>query len=104
MNNITRDEISDYINQKFGLTKKDCNSIVNDLLDGIISGLINDNIVKIHNFGTFRLRKKNQRIGRNPKTKKEVMISSRNVVKFTPSKKILNILNSNINNNEGQKL
>ena len=104
MNNITRDEISEYINQEFGLTKRDCNSIVNNLLDEIISGLINNSIVKIHNFGTFKLRKKNPRIGRNPKTKKEVMISSRNVVTFTPSKKILNILNSNINNNEGQNL
>ena len=97
MNNITRDEISDYINQKFGLTKKDCNSIVNDLLDEIISGLINNSIVKIHNFGTFRLRKKNPRIGRNPKTKKEVMISSRNVITFIPSKKILNEINTTFN-------
>ena len=104
MNNITRDEISEYINQEFGLTKRDCNLIVNDLLDEIISGLIDNSIVKIHNFGTFRLRKKNSRIGRNPKTKKEVMISSRNVVTFTPSKKVLNILNLNINNNEGQNL
>ena len=97
MNNITRDEISEYINQEFGLTKKDCSNIVNDLIEEIISGLIKNNIVKIHNFGTFRLRKKQPRIGRNPKTKEEVMISSRNVVSFTPSKKILNKLNSTIN-------
>ena len=102
MKNISRDEISDYINQEFGLTKRDCSEIVNDLIQEIISGLIKNNIVKIHNFGTFRLRQKNARLGRNPKTKEEVMISSRKVVRFTPSKKILKKLNSI--NNERQNL
>ena len=97
MNNLTRDDISEYINQKFGLTKRNCSEIVNNLLEEIISGLIKNNIVKIHNFGTFRLKQKNSRIGRNPKTKKEVMISSRNVISFTPSKKILNGINVPIN-------
>ena len=97
MSNITRDEISEYINQEFGLTKKDCSDIVNDLIEEIISGLTNHGIVKIHNFGTFRLKQKHPRIGRNPKTKKEVMISARKVVTFIPSKKILNKLNSNVN-------
>ena len=97
MKNVSRDEISEYLNQEFGLTKRDCNEIVNDLIEEIILGLIKNNIVKIHNFGTFRLRQKKPRIGRNPKTKEEVMISSRNVVSFIPSKKILNKLNSTIN-------
>ena len=94
MNNITRDDISEYIYQEFGLSKKDCNDFVNDFLDQIINGLIENRIVKIHNFGTFKLRKKNARIGRNPKTKEEVMISERNVISFIPSKKFLNNLNS----------
>ena len=97
MNNLTRDDIAEYINQKFGLTKRNCSEIVNNLLEEIISGLIKYNIVKIHNFGTFKLRQKKPRIGRNPKTKKEVMISSRNVITFTPSKKILNEINTTIN-------
>ena len=50
-------------------------------------------IVKIHNFGTFKLKRKNARIGRNPKTKEDVMIAPRNVISFLPSKHILKKLN-----------
>ena len=93
MNNITRNDIAEYINQEFGLSKKDCNDIVNIILEEIIKGIINSNFVKIHNFGTFKLKRKKSRIGRNPKTKEDVMIDSRNIISFTPSKKILKFLN-----------
>ena len=96
-NNITRDDIADYINQEFGLTKKDCNDLVNDIIETIIEGLMNNKIVKIHNFGTFKLKRKKSRLGRNPKTKEEVMIKSRNVISFKPSKKVLSYLNNSIN-------
>jgi integration host factor subunit alpha len=93
MNNITREDIAEFINNEFGLTKKDCINLVNDIIDEIIQGLNKNKIVKIHNFGTFKLRKKNARIGRNPKTKEEVMIAPRNVISFLPSKHILKKLN-----------
>ena len=93
MNNITRDDIAEFINNEFGLTKKDCNNLVNDIIEEIIKGLKEHNIVKIHNFGTFKIRRKNARIGRNPKTKEEVMIAPRNVISFLPSKHILKKLN-----------
>ena len=93
MNNITRDDIAEFINNEFGLTKKDCINLVNDIIEEIIKGLNEHSIVKIHNFGTFKLRRKNARIGRNPKTKEEVMISPRNVISFLPSKHILKKLN-----------
>ena len=93
MNNITRDDIAEFINNEFGLTKNDCNNLVNDIIEEIIEGLKEHNIVKIHNFGTFKLRRKNARIGRNPKTKEEVMIAPRNVIAFVPSKHILKKLN-----------
>ena len=96
-NNITRDDIADYLNQEFGLTKKDCNDLVNDIIETIIEGLIDNKIVKIHNFGTFKLKRKNSRLGRNPKTKEEVIISERNVIAFIPSKNILKKLNENFN-------
>ena len=99
MNNITRDDIAEYIFNEFGLTKKDCNNLVNDIIEEIIKGLNEHKIVKIHNFGTFKLRRKNSRIGRNPKTKEEVMIAPRNVISFLPSKHILKKLN-NFNINE----
>jgi len=102
MQNITREEISEFINNEFGLSHKDCSDLVNFLLEDIIVGLISNNIVKIHNFGTFKIKKKNERIGRNPKTKENVVISSRNVISFTPSKKILKVINNNIN--EGKEI
>ena len=93
MNNITRNEISEFINNEFGLSKKDCDDFVNNLIEQIIIGLKDKNLVKIHNFGTFRVKHKKERIGRNPKTKEEFMISSRSVISFSPSKKILNYIN-----------
>lgn len=96
-NNITRDNIAEYINQEFGLTKIDCNHFVNDLIEEIVSGLILHRLVKIHNFGTFKIKNKKERIGRNPKTKEEVMISSRNVISFTISKNSLNVINKDLN-------
>ena len=92
-NNITRDDIAEFINQEFGLTKIDCNHFVNDLIEEIISGLISHKLVKIHNFGTFKIKNKKKRKGRNPKTKEEVMIQPRNVISFTISKNPLRTLN-----------
>ena len=94
MNNITRDNISEFINNEFGLPKKDCDDIVNELIEQIIDGLIKHQIFKIHNFGTFKIKQKKSRLGRNPKTKEEVIIAERNVISFTPSKKILLMMNN----------
>ena len=86
MNNITRDEIAEFINNEFGLTKNDCNDLVNEIIEEIIKGLKTKDIVKIHNFGTFKLKRKNSRIVRNPKTKENVIIEPRNVITFIPSR------------------
>ena len=91
--NVTREDISEYINSEFGLSKHDCNNIVYEIIEHIISGLIDHSVVKIHNFGTFKLRKKNQRIGRNPKTKEEVLINARKVISFIPSRNLLKKIN-----------
>jgi nucleoid DNA-binding protein len=68
------------------------------MIDLIIESLEKKSEVKIVNFGIFRIRKKKNRIGRNPKTKVEVMISARNVVTFKVSDFLLNSINSNMNN------
>ena len=93
MNNITRDNISEFINNEFGLAKKDCDDMVNEMIEQIIQGLINYKIFKIHNFGTFKIKQKKSRIGRNPKTKETKMISSRDVVLFKPSKEFKDFVN-----------
>ena len=100
MNNVTRDDIAEYIYEEFGLTKRDCTEIVNDIIEKIILGLIDTGFVKIHNFGTFKLRKKGSRIGRNPKTREDVMIKERNIISFKPSKKFTNLINFELNLDE----
>ena len=97
MNNITKEDIANFINSEFGLTRKDCNNFVKDIIEEIILGLKKDKIVKIHNFGTFKIRNKKSRLARNPKSKVEVMIPSRNVISFKPSKHVLKKLNKTSN-------
>ena len=94
LDNITRFHIAESIHNEFGLPKKDCIEFVSDIIDIIIEGLQNSGIVKIHNFGTFIIRNKKSRIGRNPKTKEEVMIGERKVISFKASKNVLKYLNS----------
>ncbi len=91
--NITRENIAQALHNEFGLTKRDCLSFVNDILDIIIDGLNSEGYVKIHNFGSFKLKRKGSRIGRNPKTKEDVIIKERNVITFKPSKAVLNYIN-----------
>ena len=95
--NISRDEIAEAMQNEFGFNRKQCLDIVNDIIEIIIEGLQNDKKVKIHNFGTFKMNNKKSRIGRNPKTKKEYNISSRNVITFKASKMLLKDINSDIN-------
>ena len=93
--NISRDEIAEAMQKEFGFNRKQCLDIVNDIIDIIIEGLQNDKKVKIHNFGTFKMNNKKSRIGRNPKTKEEYNISSRNVITFKASKILLKFINQN---------
>ena len=93
LNNFTREDIAESLHADFGLTKKDCIIFVNDIIDIIIEGLRTKGFVKIHNFGTFKVIRKKSRIGRNPKTMEDVIISERNVLKFKPSKMILDFIN-----------
>ena len=93
--NISRDEIAESMKKEFGFNRKLCLDIVNDIVDIIIEGLQSDKKVKIHNFGTFKMNNKKNRIGRNPKTKEEYNISSRNVITFKPSKILLKYININ---------
>ena len=95
--NISRDEIAEAMKVEFGFNRKLCLDVVNDIIDIIIEGLISDKKVKIHNFGTFKLSSKKSRVGRNPKTKEEYNISSRNVITFKASKILLKYINKNIN-------
>ena len=93
--NISRDEIAQAMQNQFGFNRKQCLDIVNDIIEIVIEGLQRDKKVKIHNFGTFKMNNKKSRIGRNPKTKEEYNISSRNVITFKASRILLKFINQN---------
>ena len=93
IDNITRQNIYDLVYTELGLSKNHCSNFVDEIFSTIISGLQNEKKVKISLFGTFVNKEKKSRIGRNPKTKEEKIISSRNVVTFKPSKFLLKKIN-----------
>ena len=94
--NLTKKEIISSIYMQLGYSKKICENLLEDLLSIILDEIIKNKKLKISKFGTFELRYKKSRIGRNPKTLKKSLIKERNVILFKPSKD----LKSYINNNE----
>ena len=91
--NITRQSIYDLVHSELGLSKNYCSNFVDDIFNIIITGIKKEKKVKISLFGTFSNKEKKSRIGRNPKTKEEKVISSRNVATFKPSKFLLKKIN-----------
>ena len=92
--NLTKKEIINSIYMQLGYSKKLIENILEDLFEIILSGLKEKGKVKISNFGTFILRHKKSRIGRNPKTKQEAIITERNVILFKPSRFLKNQINN----------
>ena len=92
--NLTKKEIVNSIYMQLGYPKNLIENILEDIFDIILDSLKNNGKVKISNFGTFILRHKKSRVGRNPKTKEESIISERNVVLFKPSKYLKNKINN----------
>ncbi|QOD38763.1 integration host factor subunit alpha [Candidatus Wolbachia massiliensis] len=90
---VTKATIAKDINQEIGLSKEDSATLVDDILDEIKTSLIRDGIVKISSFGTFLIKKKEERPGNIPNTSKKVVIQARNTISFRPSKVIKNLIN-----------
>ena len=78
---------------QIGFSKKISETLLEDIFQILIKNIISEKKVKISKFGTFVLRKKNKRIGRNPKTKEEKIISERNVILFKPSNELKRYIN-----------
>tara|TARA_B100001027_G_scaffold200418_1_gene159788 strand:- start:17 stop:310 length:294 start_codon:yes stop_codon:yes gene_type:complete len=93
--NLTKKEIINSIYMQIGFSKKIAESLLEDFLSILLNELIKHKKVKIPKFGTFVLRYKKSRIGRNPKTLEKKIITDRNVVLFKPSKDFKNYINSN---------
>ncbi len=91
---ITRQDLSEAVYHEVGISLAECSVIVDLFFSEIALGINNEGAVKLPSFGSFELKNKSARIGRNPKTKEEVMISNRKVVKFYASNKLKQQLNS----------
>ncbi|MBC6444555.1 MAG: HU family DNA-binding protein [Alphaproteobacteria bacterium GM202ARS2] len=82
---LTRADLARCLYQEFNVSKKDAMNFVHDLFEGINLAFIDGQEVKISSFGTFKQHDKKKRVGRNPKTKKEAIISARKVISFRTS-------------------
>ncbi len=82
---LTRSDLADSINRSVGLSRAESARMVESILDAITGALADGDEVKLTGFGTFTLRDKRQRIGRNPKTGVEVPITPRRVLGFRAS-------------------
>ena len=82
---LTRMDLTEAVFREVGLSRNDSSALVDTVLQHVSDALANGEQVKISSFGTFSVRDKNARIGRNPKTGEEVPISPRRVLTFRPS-------------------
>ena len=89
----TRSTLSEAVFKNVGLSRNESSSLVDSVFGEILKSLIQGDDVKISSFGTFVVRRKKERIGRNPKTGQEVPITARSVVTFRAS----NVLKSKVN-------
>ena len=94
MKTITRADVAEAIYEEIGLSRKDSNDILDMILDEMANELVKGNDVKLSSFGTFALRNKKARAGRNPKTGVEAVISPRRVISFKPSQTMRKIINA----------
>ena len=95
--NLTKKDLVNMVYMQVGFSKSISENLINEFILLIIENLIEEKKLKISNFGTFSIRKKKSRIGRNPKTKEKKIISDRNVVLFKPSKEFKTFINSKEN-------
>ena len=89
----TRSTLSEAVFKNVGLSRNESANLVESVFNEILKSLISGDDVKISSFGTFVVRQKKERVGRNPKTGEEVPITARSVVTFRAS----NVLKSRVN-------
>lgn len=96
---LTRADLSNAVYREIGLSLSESTQLVDTVIDEICEALANGDMVKLSSFGTFKLRRKKERVGRNPKTGVEVPISPRTVLSFNAS----NILKQKVNDVSNQE-
>ena len=85
MATLTRMDLAEAVFREVGLSRAECSQLVESVIDHVSDALVAGEQVKISSFGTFSVRDKGARIGRNPKTGEEVPIAPRRVLTFRPS-------------------
>ena len=96
--NLTKKDLVNLVYMQLGFSKQISENLINDFFHIIIDYLTIEKKIKLSKFGTFSVRQKKSRIGRNPKTKEEKIIKERNVILFKPSKEFKDFVN--VQNNE----
>ena len=96
--NLTKKDLVNLIYMQLVYSKQISENLIDDFFLTIVNNLLKEKSLKLSNFGTFSIREKKSRVGRNPKTKEEKIISQRNVVLFKPSKEFKDFIN--LKNNE----
>ena len=96
--NLTKKDLVNVIYMQVGFSKQITENLIDEFFSIIVTNLCKNKSVKISKFGTFSVKSKNSRIGRNPKTKELKEISKRDVVSFKPSKEFKELLNNNEKN------
>ena len=91
--NLTKKDLVNLVYMQLGFSKHISENLIEDFLSTIVSNIKQEKKLKLSKFGTFSIRQKKSRIGRNPKTKETKMISSRDVVLFKPSKEFKDFVN-----------
>ncbi len=92
-NSVTRNTLVEALNQEVGLSRNECGELLEDVLKTVTDRLAEGTTVMITNFGSFSVRHKGPRMGRNPKTGEEAPIPARRVVVFRPAKKLRHWVN-----------
>lgn len=90
---LTRADLSEAVHRQIGLSRSESADLVKSVLDMVSDTLVEGKTVKLSSFGTFMVRSKNGRVGRNPKTGEEVPITPRRVLVFRPSQVMKNMIN-----------
>lgn len=93
---VTRAQLSEAVYQEVGLSRNESADLLESVLTEISAALARGEAVKISSFGSFSVRKKGQRVGRNPKTGEEVPIFPRKVLVFRPSQLLKNRINDGV--------
>ena len=99
---LTRADLSDIVHRKLGLSRAESANLVERLLHHMCAALADGANVKISGFGSFILRDKGQRVGRNPKTGEEVPITPRRVLVFRPSNIMKERINAGLSSKRGK--